>query len=757
MAFNKIPEEMKSYNQWVLWRYEELEDKQKPVKIPYSIYGGYAAVDNPGTWGSFESVVRVFENNENYSGIGFVLTDSDPYTIIDLDDTEGNQEILDKQLKVYSEFNSYAERSPSGTGLHIIIKANIPAGRKRSKIEIYSNLRYMTMTGDVYRESPIVEYNDLANALFEQMASGASAQAFYAGLEKAKFTDERILEIACDAANSEKFKDLYYEGNWQPYYPSQSEADFALFDIIAFYSENGAQTQRIFLNSKLAEREKSRAQYRINYMLARCFDRMLPPVDIEGLRNQLTQIQETKKAEVENKLQTIEESPYTIPNGLVGEIAQFIYAQAPRPVPEIALVGALGLLGGIVGRAYNISGTGLNPYILLLAPTGSGKEAIAKGIAKLMSAVQRSVPTANEFLGPGKINSEQAMLNYLNKSAVSFVSVVGEFGIRIKEMSAANAAPHMANLLALFLDLYNKSGEGSVVRPSVYSDRAKNTNDILSPAFTIIGESSPEKFYEFLDETMISSGMLPRFNIFEYNGKRPKRNKNHTNISPSFQLIEKVAALCAHALTLNSQDKAIHVTMTPDAEKMLDDFDTFCDSNMDESRREIRKHLWNRAHVKALKLSALVAVGINPYNPEIDINAATWAINLVMKETKDILKRFEAGEIGVDNDENKQIAKMCECISDFLTKPWDYLEKYAGGCYKLYQDKIVPYAYLQRRLVAVACFRKDRLGSTIAMKRAIKNLVERGDLREISKSTMYKEYESTSMAFAVANPKAFQL
>ncbi|WBF76964.1 hypothetical protein PSV3_00262 [Septimatrevirus PSV33] len=148
-------------------------------------------------------------------------------------------------------------------------------------------------------------------------------------------------------------------------------------------------------------------------MLNKCFDRMLPPVDVDGLRNKLDEAIAKKEAadRAAALSQNSEATPhpkapapnlnevskvYSVPPGLVGEIAQYIYAQAPRPVPEIALAGALGLVAGIVGRAYNISGTGLNQYVLLLAPTGTGKEAIASGIDKLMAQVIRTVPAASE-------------------------------------------------------------------------------------------------------------------------------------------------------------------------------------------------------------------------------------------------------------------------------------------------------------------------------------------------------------------------
>lgn len=778
MNYENIPLELRTYRQWVCYRLEET-DNGKPTKVPYNIYTHRsAASDNPNTWCSFDEAVSIMVNTNWYDGIGFVLADSDPYTFIDLDDPyekkptgefkhANPEEVLQRQIKLFNETKSYAERSPSGTGLHIICKGRVPSGRRRSAIEVYSNLRFMTMTGDVYRDAPIYDENDLLNVLYNQMGEGRHAVAFYAGLEKAALSDAEVIELASRGknGNGELFHDLFVLGNWQGRYTSQSEADFALFDIIAHYSQNGAQTQRIFLNSKLAEREKSRAQYRINYMLARCFDNMLPPVDIDGLRNHIEEVLANKPQEIAKPVTqayeplTIktENNLYSVPPGLIGQIAQFIYAQAPRPVAEIALAGALGFVAGVVGRAYNVSGTGLNQYILLLAPTGTGKEQIAGGIDKLMAYVCKSVPAAKEFIGPAKINSEQALLKYLGRSSSSFTSVVGEFGIRIREMSAHNAAPHMANLLALFLDLFNKSGEGKVLHSSIYSDRDKNTGDVLSPAVSIVGESTPEKFYEILNEGMIESGMLPRFNIIEYLGHRVPLNESHSLAQPSFELIEKLSTLCAHCLMLNSQHKAIHVQQTPEAKAVFEQFDKHCDLNINSSDREVRRHLWNRAHINALKLAALISTGCNPYDPTIDLEIANWAINLIVSNVKNMLKRFDAGEIGVDNEETKQLTKTINTVKEFIMQPWSDVEKYAQGLSQLHSERIVPYTYLQRRLACVATFRKDRMGATNAIKRAIKTLIERGDLQEVGRAAMTKNYNSTAVAYMISNTKAFEL
>jgi primase-polymerase (primpol)-like protein len=157
--FSAIPLELRQLKQWILWRYEDVGSK-KPTKVPYTKHNTLASVNNPADWCTFDNAFATFQQG-GYDGLGFVFTVTDEYAFIDLDDTEGNQVDLERQLRISKEFDSYSEVSPSGQGLHIIIKGNIPQGRKRSHIEIYSWGRYATMTGNVYAEKPIADRHDL--------------------------------------------------------------------------------------------------------------------------------------------------------------------------------------------------------------------------------------------------------------------------------------------------------------------------------------------------------------------------------------------------------------------------------------------------------------------------------------------------------------------------------------------------------------------------------------------------------------------
>lgn len=780
MVFDNIPDELKRYRQFCVWRYEE-PDGRKLTKVPYCPTTGHAAaVDDPSTWVDFNTACRAVVETEHYSGIGFVLTENDPFAFIDLDNPGDDKDAMDKQLQIYNEFDSYAELSPSGNGLHILVYGQLKRGRRRGKIEVYSSGRYMTMTGNVYRHAPIRDCNVQLNSLYDRLGEGRNLDMFYAGAEAERFTDEKLIEVASTAANAEKFNDLFYHGNWQGHYPSQSEADFALFDIIAFYSQNGQQTQRIFLQSALAQREKSRAQYRINYMLARCFDRMIPPVDYEALRERVERVIEEKARRIEpstpfptNGIQqtpiieqkvNIEQpiglklpgmnEPITMPPGLVGEIAEFIYAQAPRPVKEIALITSLGITGGVCGRSFNVSGTGLNQYFVLLANTGTGKEASASGANKLFHSIAKQVPSAKGFLGPGTIQSSQALMNHLAKKQTSFCSILGEFSEFFSQMGNPKAAPNMKTLKALMLQLYSKSGYGMRFDDVIWADKDKNIEGIVSPAFSFVGECTPQKFYEALHDGMIEEGLLPRFTIIEYDGPRVPENKNHMMVQPSFGLVERFSSLCAHSIGLNTQNKAIDVKMNEEATELFELYNVFCDNQINTTSSSVRKHLWTRARLSAMKLAALVAVGLNPYSPSICKNCAYWAIALINRGASNIIDKFSTGDVGTIADEDVQITKLVSTIREYATLEYGKIAKYMpSNGEELYKQKLIPYSYLQKKLTSALVFKNDRLGPTNAIKRGIKTLCDRGDLQEVQKSILMKNFNTVAMTFAISDAK----
>jgi putative DNA primase/helicase len=140
-----IPEELKARSQWVVWK----AVGEKPDKVPYSAgTGRKASSTDLMTWSTFAKALEAYHRGDN-DGVGFVFSSADPYTGIDLDDcVDENGEIAGWALDIARYFDSYTELSATGTGVHIIVRGDVP-NRRKDSVEVYSSKRFFTVTGHV--------------------------------------------------------------------------------------------------------------------------------------------------------------------------------------------------------------------------------------------------------------------------------------------------------------------------------------------------------------------------------------------------------------------------------------------------------------------------------------------------------------------------------------------------------------------------------------------------------------------------------
>ena len=659
-----------------------------------------------------------------------------------MDHTE-NQEWIARQLKIFQALDSYSEISLSGKGLHIIVKGKVSSGARKDKVEIYSSGRYMAMTGNVYNNKPIEDRQELLTQLWSEIRS-VKQEVDHSLDEPEIKSDQEVLELARGAENGDKFAQLYdteLEGD-------NSAFDMALCNFLVFHSKNNAQVDRLFRASVRGKRDKitKRKDY-LPRTIARARDKMqnaITPIDIvplqEAIKARLAGSSNGKTTDFESVNEVSTTSPATIPlpPGLMGEIAQFIYAAAPRPVPEIALAAAIGLMAGICGRAYNISGSGLNQYLLLLAPTGTGKEAISSGVDKLMASIFVGNPASKDFVGPSDMASGQALVRYLDDSMTKcFMCMMDEFGIRLQRMSDPKANDAQQKLKQTFLELYQRTGKGQIFRPTIFADRKNNTTPAPCPNVTILGYSAPERLYDNLTEDMIVDGVLPRFSILEYKGLRPPFNYDHHTVFPEENLVKKLNALAINSLAQmsnpNNGQQWITVKTNETSEKMHRDFNTYCDSIINSSIVSAHKQLWSRAHLKALKLAALIAVGCDIYFPVITVDHLEYAIRMVCDDIRALLAKFENNETGKDHGESDQQKEMIRTLKEYCLWHWNKIKVY---CHHTEQgdhhNKIVTKTYLNNRTGKLACFRKDKRGSRMAIAVVVKELVAMGILVKIN-------------------------
>jgi putative DNA primase/helicase len=149
---NALPEELVALPQWILWRREDRDGQ--PSKVPYTCQGYRASTTNPEHWSRFDFAMEMAARPGFAAGLGFVFTRDDPYCGIDLDhvwqsDADEGAPWAQGIIERFSD--TYAEASPSDTGLKIWCKARTPrCGRwpiQRGAIEVYDHARYFAVTG----------------------------------------------------------------------------------------------------------------------------------------------------------------------------------------------------------------------------------------------------------------------------------------------------------------------------------------------------------------------------------------------------------------------------------------------------------------------------------------------------------------------------------------------------------------------------------------------------------------------------------
>lgn len=736
-----IPQELRQLPQWVV---------AGPSREPLNPRtGGAASVIDSSTWGTFEEAVRA-----GFKHIGFVLTVEAGLTIIDLDnklEKPATEEQLARHTKILDAFDSYTERSTSGRGYHIIVRGTVPAAVHRDNVEVYSTGRYMICTGDVVRQAPIVNYQDLLVQLCGEMRPNNTIEL----VEYDEILDDvELVEMAMNAVNADKFNDLC-NGEWLRLgYPSQSEGDLALLSILAFYSKSNEQCRRLFRQSALGKREKAlRNDKYIDYALEKIRAKQPPPIDFSQLNQESKHVTNgVPQATVETPSLSLPHEPVkalnarnrVLPPGLIGEMAQYFYQTAVRPVPDIALAASIGLAAGVVGRSYNISNQGLNQYLILVARTGTGKEGAASGINNLIQAVRSRVPMVDQFIGPSAFASGQALIKRLDEQPC-FLSILGEFGLTLQQLCDPNATAAQIMLRKALLDLYSKSGWNQILRSSVYSDIEKNTKMVQAPNVTILGETTPETFFDGLDISHISDGLIPRFNIIEYSGNRPARNQ-WANAPPPDLLVQKFADLVTIALTTMNNKTCQPVGTDREAQNILNDFDLKCDSEINNAHNAAESQIWNRAHLKALKLGALLSVGVNPHQPTITAEIANWCIDFVQEDVNAMTKRFKSGDVG--KGDSKLGADLKRVIEIYLRSSFEEVEFY-GAKRQMFVEKVIPYNYLMRKTAALASFRHDRRGSTAALKSALQDLCDSNMLIEVPSIQLFSRYGTRGKAWMV--------
>ena len=281
---NQIPEELQAARQWVCFMLLDNPKKGKPDKVPVnpnSLWG--ARANDPETWGTCrEAAAQIGKTGRckrpnpanpkekitatgNIAGVGFMFNGAGVMGV-DFDHCIDDQtgEIDPWAASWVERFGSYTEISPSGTGLHILCKGNLPGKAvKLPQAEMYDRERYFTVTGRIFGDyKAILPAQEAVNALYAELTAKKekAPPAPPQGQRTAvNMGDNELLDKIKRSRHGGKFSALW-AGDFSGY-GSQSEADLALCNILAFWTQKDeSRMDALFRQSGLMREKWDRPQ-----------------------------------------------------------------------------------------------------------------------------------------------------------------------------------------------------------------------------------------------------------------------------------------------------------------------------------------------------------------------------------------------------------------------------------------------------------------------------------------------------------------
>ncbi len=273
MIGNLDPEDLSSLrdaDNWINWIYRD--GKKIPVGSNRSKHLNPINALSKNNQMSFEEAYEAAQYR-TYIGLGFVFNEDDDFVGIDLDDCVYFEEMDIEMMELVEILDSYTEISPSGKGLHIIVRSenieDLDTVKNSDKgVEIYPKKRFFTITGDVINKVEYIPLRDeelsevIEKYKVKEEKSTSERESTRSRPKFDKLEDEELLEKAFNSKVGDKFKRLW-EGDTSDY-PSHSEADLALLSYLAYWT-NGDRNQmkRLFERSELVrDKWRDRKDYR---------------------------------------------------------------------------------------------------------------------------------------------------------------------------------------------------------------------------------------------------------------------------------------------------------------------------------------------------------------------------------------------------------------------------------------------------------------------------------------------------------------
>lgn len=440
------------------------------------------------------------------------------------------------------------------------------------------------------------------------------------------------------------------------------------------------------------------------------------------------------------------------PPGAVGELAKWIYLSSSRPIKQYAIAASLYFFSA-AGRKYNVDGSGLNLYMLLVGGTGRGKGVVKTAIDRVVTAIieQAQDPQLAAPFSYEVAVSESGFRKALTKQN-PICAYEEELGLTLLPLSSMKASANDIGLKKILTRLFD-SGHGRSLGIKEASDQDRKRDQVYMPCMTLVGDTQPHVFRGLLGTTMVDSGFGPRMVPFFYYGKRKYHNKDSENYKvPPEKLVTGLRGLLEYCL--RSGEVVVDIPWADGVKAKHDELDIELTDMINDEQPGAE--MFNRAQAIVARVAGLLAVGINHLNPIITEECYDYARAVIFVGLKEAQNILATGGAGVG--ESVRVHRLRTAVKEFMAgmvNPDVKIRDYKTPKSVVDNPHIINDRYLIRRLGDQADFKSD--AGTKTTESNVRETIEEAILQGILEEANLVELgiiadKRTKQKFYVAGP-----
>lgn len=622
-----LPKRLRQHKAWLRWA----PDARRQPKAPRNAEGRICDANDSGNWMSFDEA-------REHSAIGVVLYADDDLIGIDLDHvlTE-DEEPLPWVPALIKELDTYCEISPSGRGLRLFVTD--PSGRictSQSKHQsVYSERRFLTVTGTVYHDAPIRETTRrklqrlLKDTNLHKQPVDIADDSRFDREDHGRTVDE-VFEQASDYLAG-------CEDSIQGY--SGDEQMFKIVSVLLF--DFGLPVPETKQLAYWFGKHKSRPRWSerdIDHKIKFSLERYRPQDDKKlGWRVESKVDLTDFDDEGDTELTELPEWVYDV-EGFIGNFYRWQKQTCHRNQPQYFLGAAIATFSAIIGGCVtDTRGNWPNIYALLIGSSGTGKQHPNNLVRDLLSAID------DYDLFDFSPTSDAAASRALQRDPIR-LWLWEECGAFLR-----NGSEHSTSLLSTMVKLFNGRTAGKD-----YSDDRKSFH-VHDCHLSVIGSTVPTNFFGSLSEENLVDGFASRWLIFQ--------GDNAADIvagekSKTPRALRKCAEywrgqrLCG--------DEPLVLGLSGDAKEYFDQLNADAETRRRGTDSEARRAIYSRIAEMTLKLAISYEMSVRGLDADVySLDGLKWAREIVLHSVGTLLAHIEHWVAGDEfSDRQNQVLRF---------------------------------------------------------------------------------------------------